>query len=200
MRIGPKYKIARRLGAPVFEKTQTQKYALRTERKVPKRTFGISAYGKALKELQKVRFGFGTTASQLARYAKEAIAKKGTDAPERLFRRLEMRLDSAVLRAGLVSTRQAARQAVSHGHVTVNGTRVRVPSALVKKGDVIAAREGSKDSGVFRGADERLKNGAAASWLKVDLAALAATVAAEPQLDRTNSVLDFDAVIQHFRK
>lgn len=200
MRIGPKYKIARRLGAPVFEKTQTQKYALRAERKAPKRTFGISAYGKALKELQKVRFGYGTTAGQLARYAKEAIAKKGTEAPERLFRRLEMRLDSAVLRAGFAPTRQAARQAVSHGHVTVNGKKMRVPSALVGKGDVVAAREGSKDSGVFRGAEERLKTATAPAWLKIDVAALAATVVAEPQLDRTNSVLDFDAVIQHFRK
>lgn len=201
MRIGPKYKIARRLGAPVFEKTQTQKYALRAERKAPKRSsFRVSAYGLALKELQKVRYTYGTTAGQLARYAKEAIAKKGTEAPNILFRRLEMRLDSAVLRAGFAPTRQAARQAVSHGHVTVNGKKVRVPSALVKKGDVVAAREGSKDSGVFRGADERLKTMAGPSWLKVDPAVLAATVTGEPQFDPTASELSFDAVIQYFRK
>lgn len=200
MRIGPKYKIARRLGSPVFEKTQTQKYALRLERKVPKRTFGISAYGKALKEIQKVRFTYGITAGQLARYAKEAIAKKGSEAPQNLFRRLEMRLDSAVLRAGFAPTRQAARQAVSHGHVTVNGKKVRVPSALVAKGDVVAAREGSKSSGVFAAAEERSKSLTVAAWLKADVSALAATIAAEPQFDKTASELDFDAVIQHFRK
>lgn len=205
MRIGPRYKIARRLGAAIFEKTQNAKFAAKAEAKAMtgRRGRGPSPYGKALREIQKVRFTYGITAKQLKRYANESIEKKQTDASAALYERLERRLDSVVLRAGFASTRQAARQAVSHGHVTVNGRRMNIPSAAVSEGDVVAAREGSREGGVFRGFAERTKEGSGftvPSWLKVDGAKVAATVVALPTLTRGSGDLDFDAVVQHFRK
>ncbi|HEY4508017.1 MAG TPA: 30S ribosomal protein S4 [Candidatus Paceibacterota bacterium] len=207
MRIGPRYKIARRLGAAVFEKTQNAKFAAKAEAKAMtrRRGRGPSPYAKELRELQKVRFTYGVTARQLKNYANEAIATKGGDAAALIFQRLERRLDSVALRAGFAPTRQAARQMSSHGHLTVAGRRVTVPSLAVSVGDVVAAREGSRASDAFRAATERAaekREGGPAvpEWLKVDLAALSAEVAALPALVRGSTELDFDAVAQHFRK
>lgn len=207
MLIGPRHKIARRLGAAVFEKTQNAKFAAKAEAKsmAPgKRRRGPSPYGKELRELQKVRFTYGITAKQLKRYAQEGIATKGGDAASLIYQRLERRLDSVALRAGFAPTRQAARQMASHGHLVLNGRRVTIPSMAVSVGDAIVAREGSRSSGVFRGVAERAKEGGSTvnvpAWLKVDHAALAVTVEQLPTLTRGQGDLDFDAVVQHFRK
>jgi small subunit ribosomal protein S4 len=129
MIIGPKYKIARRLGAAVFEKTQTQKYAMRAARK--DKTSPImrskSEYGQGLLEKQKARMSYGVTSTQFTKYVKNALARKG-DSANHLVNYLESRLDNAVLRGGLAPTRRAARQLVSHGHINVNGSRVNIPS------------------------------------------------------------------------
>ena len=129
---GPKYKIARRLGASVFEKTSTAKFALRTERKsrnlAGKRPKARSNYGKQLIEKQKVRFTYGISEKQFRNYVREVIDKNSSNPTEALFALLEARVDSVVLRSGFVPTKQAARQAVSHGHITVNGKRITIPS------------------------------------------------------------------------
>ena len=147
MIIGPKYKIARRLGVPIFEKTQTQKYAIRAGKRAEshgnKRKGVKSGYGLGMLEKQKARWSYGITSKQFTKYVKNAIGKKGNSA-ELLIRTLEGRLDNIALRSSYAPTRQAARQMVSHGHLTVNGTIVTIPSYEVSVGDIIRIREGSK--------------------------------------------------------
>lgn len=169
MKIGPRYKIARRLGAAVFEKTQTQKYALRsTQRTQNSRPKAKSDYGLGMNEKQKARFSYGVTSKQFTNYVNKAIEKKGNSA-EMLVTLLEGRLDNVALRSGFATTRQAARQMTSHGHLTVNGKIVTIPSYQVKIGDVIGIREGSKKKGLFLNLDERLKTVKIPAWLKLNI-------------------------------
>src|SRR3990167_2188856 len=112
MRIGPKYKICKRLGASVFEKCQTQKFQLaeaRAPRKISRgKRGGGTDYGLQLLEKQKARFTYGLSESQFYRYASEAMEKRGKDSSLALIARLEARLDNVVYRAGFVKTRRAA--------------------------------------------------------------------------------------------
>ncbi|MEK9154093.1 MAG: 30S ribosomal protein S4 [Patescibacteria group bacterium] len=149
LRIKSKYKIAKRLGAGIFEQTQTQKFALSEARsqKVRRGKRGDSDYGRQLLEKQRVRYTYGISERQLSNYAKEAY--KAPDPSAYLHRSLEMRLDNVAYRAGLASTRRAARQLVSHGHALVNGKRTTTPSYAIQKGDSISVREGSRRSPLF---------------------------------------------------
>jgi small subunit ribosomal protein S4 len=108
---GPKYKIARRVGAPIFEKTQNRKYAERLERKGKGRGFSKpkSEFGLQLNEKQKARFIYGMTERQFSNYVKEALAKKTANTSSLIFQFLESRLDNVVYRLGLASTRRAGR-------------------------------------------------------------------------------------------
>jgi small subunit ribosomal protein S4 len=105
MKTGPKYKIAKRLGASVFEKTQTQKFALSAERKAKTskkgRPRGASEYGKQLLEKQKVRVTYGISERQFSKYVAQAVASKGINPAEKLHQILELRLDSVIYRLGL---------------------------------------------------------------------------------------------------
>src|ERR1700691_2395687 len=118
-----KYKIAKRLGAGIFEQTQSQKFALSEARSKKERRGGRggSDFGRQLLEKQRVRFTYGLSEKQLSNYAAAAFSSKEPSAE--LHRALEMRADSALYRAGFSSSRRAARQAVSHGHVKINGVR-----------------------------------------------------------------------------
>jgi small subunit ribosomal protein S4 len=168
MKIGPRYKIARRLETPVFEKTQTQKFILRSERKGQNRKpKARSDYGLGMMEKQKARYSYGITSKQFSNYVKKAIEKKGSSG-ELLVNLLESRFDNVALRAGFATTRQAARQMTSHGHLTINGKIVTIPSYQVKIGDVIGIREGSKKKVLFNTLDERFKNIKIPAWLKLN--------------------------------
>ncbi len=154
MKIGPKYKIAKRLGASVFEKTQTQKFALAEERaaRAKKGRRGQQTeFGKQLLEKQKVRFTYGISEKQFSNYVAAAMKTHGVPPAETLHRLLELRLDNVIYRLGLAPTRRAARQMVSHGHITVNGVKTTIPSRAMKVGDRIAVREGSKGLPLFEG-------------------------------------------------
>lgn len=104
-----------------------------------------SEYGLQLNEKQKVKFIYGLLEKQFKHYY-ELAAKKNGVTGEMLLQLLESRLDNVVYRLGLANTRREARQIVNHGHITVNGSKVDIPSYLVKPGDVIAVREKSKNS------------------------------------------------------
>ena len=112
MKIGPKFKIAKRLGAPIFEKTQTQKFALSEARggKTRQRRPGaMSDYKRQLIEKQKMRFSYGISEKQLRKYVDEAVSKSHQPIGL-LMTRLESRLDNVAYRLGLAKTRQMARQ------------------------------------------------------------------------------------------
>ena len=104
-----------------------------------------SEYGLQLNEKQKVKFIYGGLEKQFRKYYVMATKKQGITG-EMLLQILESRLDNVVFRLGLANTRREARQIVNHGHITVNGQKVDIPSYLVKPGDVIAVREQSKNS------------------------------------------------------
>lgn len=205
MKIGPRYKIARRLGAPVFEKTQTQKFAIRegqrSEKKggQGKRPKQKSEYGLGLLERQKARFSYGITSKQFTNYVKKAIATKGNSG-EMLVRSLESRLDNVALRAGFAPTRQAARQMTSHGHLTVNGGIVTIPSYQVSVGDVIGIREGSKKKALFATLDEKLKTVKIPSWLKLNFDKKEVTVEGIPQAPQSELLFNVGTVLEFFSR
>jgi len=166
---GPRYKIAKRLGASVFEKAQTQKFALSADRSAKNKKRGRgrqSEYSKQMLEKQKVRITYGLQERQFRNYVNKALSDTHDMKPiDRLHELLEMRLDNVVWRLGLAKTRRGARQMVAHGHVMVNGKKSRVPSQALKIGDKIAVRDGSKKHGVLVGFSERFEDHTLPSWL-----------------------------------
>lgn len=201
MIIGPKYKICKRLGSSVFEKCQTKQFSLASQRvrtdKKPKR--GGSDFNRQLIEKQKLRLMYSLTEKQFAAYVKEAL-ESGESPSQHLYGRLELRLDSVIFRTGLVTTRRAARQAASHGHFTVNGTRVTVPSFSLKPGDVVALRGGSSGSPLFEGIDERLKEHTRPSWITFDLEKRETRITEIPSWGSQDSLVDFGAVFEYYTR
>jgi small subunit ribosomal protein S4 len=203
MKIGPKYKIAKRLGAPIFEKTQTQKFELSVARggkRQLKRPGQASDYKRQLVEKQKMRFSYGITEKQLRRYVDEAIAKEGHQPVALLIDRLETRLDNVVYRLGLAKTRRFARQMVSHGHIVVNGKKLNIPSHKVRVGDTITVREGSRDSVMFVGLKETHDAVAVPSWLSFDAKTLTGTVKGAPQYNPTETLFDPEQVMEFYSR
>lgn len=201
MKIGPKFKIARRLGAPIFEKTQTAKYAQSVARK---ERAGIvlqrpkSEFGKSLHEKQKARLSYGLSERQFRKYVEEAL--KTANPTQKLYALLETRLDNVVYRSGLARSRAAGRQVASHGHATVNGRRVDVPSVRLRVGDTLALREGSAQSPLFAEATERMKAMAAPAWLEVNPEARTAKVVGEPVYEAGQNVFDLAVVIEFYNR
>ena len=199
MQIGPRYKKARYLGVPVFKKTQTQKFAMRSQRKTVKRRGAKSEFGKQMLEKQKARYSYGVSGGQFTNYVKKALQTPGDNA-KNLLRILEGRLDNVVLRAGFASSRSAARQMVSHGHITVNGTIVTIPSYQIKVGEIIAIREGSKKKGLFMKLEEELKNATAPAWIKVNPETKVITIDGEPTTNTTELLFDVRAVLEFYTR
>ena len=202
MRIGPKYKIARRLGAPVFEKTQTPKYALSLARKERSDNRGRrkpkSEFGRELIEKQKARFSYGIGEKQFRNYVTKAL--HSPDPVQRLFSILESRLDNLLYRAGLAKTRAQARQAANHGHIMINNARVTIPSILLSEGDVVSLRAGSASSPLFGEVAERMKTVAMPAWLKVDPANRSVTVEAQPVYVERENIFDLGVVIEFYNR
>ena len=200
---GPKYKIARKLGAPVFEKTQTQKYAQHLERKSrSKKGFAKpkSEYAFQHNEKQKAKMVYGVSEKQFANYVKQALEKKASRAVSAIYESLGLRLDNAVARLGLAPTRLAARQMVSHGHITVNGRKVTVPSYKLSIGDVIGIRKGSMDKALFASFEERFKTITVPAWLAFDFSAKTATVQGMPKMEGGNTLFDLGAVVEFYSR
>ncbi len=205
MIIGPKFKIARRLGDRIFSKTQTSKFTISgTERKVMGKRGGGrrggSEYGRQLLEKQKARFTYGVSEHQFRNYVLAARAKKGSNPAGELLTALESRLDNAVFRLGLVKSRLAARQAVAHGHILVNGRRTNVPSYTVKAGDKISVRVGSRTSGLFNDLAERLKEYTAPTWLVYDEAKWEGEIKARPELSAGESTINFSSILEFYSR
>jgi small subunit ribosomal protein S4 len=201
---GPKYKIARRLGALIFEKTQTQKYALHLERRGKNKKSGFSKqkteFGLQLTEKQKARFTYGLTEKTFSNYVKEALAKKTGNTSGTIFQFLERRLDNVMYRLGFSPTRLGARQIVSHGHILLNGKRVNVPSLRVNIGDKIEIRKGSEVKPLFATLDERIKNVTVPSWIKFDASKKVAEIQGMPILVTSENMFDLNSVIEFYSR
>ncbi len=202
MKIGPKYKIARRLGAPIFEKTQTQKYAVSAERESKSKGFsrGRTEYGTQLNEKQKARLTYNMSERQFANYVKSAIAKKTTNVSQAIFELLELRLDNVIYRLGLSPTRSGSKQVASHGHIKVNGRKVNTPSMRLKIGDQIEINDRSKDKLLFSNLDERFKDITIPSWLKFDLGKRVGTVSGLPSYVKNENMFDLNVVVELYSR
>lgn len=153
---GPSYKQSRRVNFSLSE----------TGKELARRPYGpgqhgkdrrgkLSNYAEQLKEKQKVRFMYGVNERQFKKTFKEAANMKGIHG-ENFLKLLESRLDNVVYRLGLASTRRGARQLVNHGHITVDGKKVDIPSYRVKVGSVIAVKENSIDHPAMKAALEKV--------------------------------------------
>ncbi|MFA6502637.1 MAG: 30S ribosomal protein S4 [Candidatus Paceibacterota bacterium] len=203
MKTGPRYKIAKRLGATVFEKAQTQKFAISAERsaKNKKRSRGRqSEYGKQMLEKQKVRVTYGLTEKQFRNYVKKALAAHSSKPSDRLHELLELRLDNVIWRLGLVATRRAARQMVSHGHVLVAGKKTRIPSYALSVGDVISVREGSKEHGTLVGFADRFADRKLPSWLSWNPKSMDGSVLERPTSASADVAGDLVSVLSFYTR
>jgi len=203
MRIGPKYKIARRLGERVFSKTQTTKFTVSgTEQKQrgKNRRKTMSEYGTQLIEKQKARYTYGVTEKQFSSYVKKARSIKGGNPTNELYTMLERRLDNTVYRLGLAKSRALARQMVSHGHITLNGRKVTIPSCVISKDDVVAVRGGSREKGLFKDLAENLQTHTTPNWLIFDVDKKEGVVKSIPAYGEGESNLNFSTILEFYSR
>jgi small subunit ribosomal protein S4 len=203
MKTPPRYKTAKRLGASVFEKAQTQKFALSADRSAKNKRRGRgrqSEYGKQMLEKQKVRMTYGLPERQFRNYVNKALEAHSAQPSDRLHELLELRLDNVVWRLGLAKTRRGARQMVAHGHVMVDGKKSRVPSQMLSVGSKIAVREGSKEHGVLVGFADRFHERPLPSWLSWDLAKMEGTVKERPTAASADPAGDLVSVLSFYTR
>jgi len=136
-------------------------------------------YGKQLREKQKAKRIYGLSERQFSNLFRESVKKRGNSG-ETLVQFLETRLDNVVFRAGFVKTRAAARQAVSHAHIAVNGERVNIPSYRVRPGEVISIRASKKQKPLWKTLGETLGKKETVSWLTVNPAEASVKIVSLP--------------------
>ena len=136
-------------------------------------------YGLQMREKQKTRRYYGVLEKQFVNYYEEAARKEGMTG-ENLICLLERRLDNVVYRMGFAASHKEARQLVLHGHFTLNGKKVNIPSLIVKAGDVVAVKESSRDSVKIKALAEAAASMTAPKWLEVKADAMTAKVVTLP--------------------
>ena len=149
-----------------------------------------SEYATQMTEKQKVKFVYGIQEKQFRNYYEKASRMAGNTGEE-LLTFCERRLDNVVYRLGFANTRRQARQLVNHGHITVNGNRVNIPSYLIKAGDVVAVSEKASSNAFFKKLKEDDAFVAAPKWLDRDKNTLQGKVIAMP----TKADIDFDIAV-----
>ena len=165
---GPRSRIARKFGEPIFgpDKYLDRKNFPPGQHGLTKKRKKTSEYGVQLREKQKVKYTYGLLERQFRNFFEKASSASGVTGLV-LLQLLESRLDNVVYRLGVAPTRSAARQLVSHRHITVNGNVVNIPSMILRPGDIIGVREKSKSLEIITeclGANRRSK----LAWLEWD--------------------------------
>jgi small subunit ribosomal protein S4 len=159
-----------------------------------------SQYALQLREKQKVKRLYGLLERQFSNLMKEANRRQGQSG-EVLLLLLERRLDNAVYRAGFAPSRRAARQLVTHGHFTLNGVRVDVPSIRVKEGDVLVARDHAKNTEYFKKLDDTSPAPATIpAWLKVDRKKFQFAVTALPVRTDAEPDLNEQLIVEYYSR
>ncbi|TEB08256.1 30S ribosomal protein S4 [Pelotomaculum schinkii] len=159
----------------------------------------VSEYGLQLREKQKTRRMYGILEGQFRRYFDRAERQQGVTG-ENLLRLLERRLDNIIYRLGLGASRNEARQLVRHGHFTVNGRKVNIPSFLVKVGDVIAVRDKSKDSPRIKELMERAADRTPPAWLEYDADPAVGRVVALPARDQIDAPVQEHLIVELYSR
>ena len=193
-----KYKISRRLQAPVFEKCQTQKFVLREQNRAPKRRRGqLSSFGKQLIEKQKVRYLYNISERSLKNYVNTAVDSMG-DSVTTLAHQLEGRLDNVVYQLGLAPTRRMARQMVSHGHFTVNCRKMTIPSYQVRAKDEIGIRPQSVGTTLFTTILNSNDLKPRAEWVAWDGKKQVGTLTGMPAI--TDAIFSLPSVLEYYSR
>ena len=192
----PVLKRCRQLGIdPVVLGYSSKKESIRQ----PKRRRKESEYGMQLREKQKAKFIYGVLEKQFRGYFNKAKRQPGITG-ENLMRILESRLGNVVFRLGFARTRKEARQTVSHGHITVNGKRVDIPSYRVRPGDVVAVADKAKEMLVIKSAlvsNERMQ---VPAWLEVDIEKLQGNVLSLPNRDQIDLDINEQLIVELYSK
>ena len=195
---GPAYKRSRRVGISTLE----------NGKELVKKPYGpgqhgngrkgkLSNYGVQLVEKQKIRFIYGISEKHLKKTFERAAKLKGIHG-ENILKLLESRLDNIVYRMGLASTRSGARQFVNHGHVSVNGRKVDIPSYQVKPGDVVAVRENSKDHKAMKESLEKVTK--TVDYVSFDKNKLEGTYIRLPERSELSSDVNESLVVEFYNK
>ena len=158
-----------------------------------------SEYGQQLREKQKAKFIYGVLEKQFRGYYEKAKKLNGVTG-DNLMILLETRLDNVVFRLGFARTRKEARQTVRHGHITVNGKRVDIPSYRVKAGDVVAVAPKAKELLPIKESLISSEHMAVPSWLEVDIEKLQGTVLQLPTRDQIDLDIDAQLIVELYSK
>ena len=195
---GSVYRKARRLG---FSVTETGKEIAKRPN-IPGQHGGnrgkkLSNYGTQLQEKQKLRFMYGLTEKQFRKTFNEAGKMKGVHG-EDLLKLLESRVDNLVYRIGFATTRRGARQLVNHGHITVNGKKVDIPSYRCKPGDVIAIKENDRELAIVKSSLEAKNN--RVEFVTFDDKKLSGTYVRFPERNELNADINESLIVEFYNR
>jgi small subunit ribosomal protein S4 len=196
---GPTTKIARKFGEPIFgpDKSFEKKNYPPGQHGLAKKRRKTSEYGIQLKEKQKVKYTYGLLEKQFRNLYDKASRMKGRKG-ENLILLLESRLDNIVFRTGIAPSRAAARQLVTHRHITLNGELCNIPSTQVKPGDVVAVRERSKS---LESIQESVSRGSARhSWIEWDPSSLSAKYLNLPVRSEVPETINEQLIVELYSK
>ncbi len=203
---GPVCRLCRREGTKLFlkgERCLTGKCAIDRRSTAPGQHGAANKkmreYGLQMREKQKTRRYYGVLEKQFVNYFEEADRKEGMTG-ENLICLLERRLDNVVYRMGFAASHKEARQLVLHGHFTVNGKKVNIPSLIIKAGDVISVKEASRDSVKFKALAEAAANANAPKWLEVKAEAMTATVLTLPAREDVDFDFNEQLIVELYSK
>ncbi len=198
---GPTAKISRRFGVELFGASKAF-----ARRPFPPGQHGARAgrkkksdYGVMLAEKQKLRFMYGVLEGQFRKYYEEAARRSGVTG-DILLQLLELRLDNIIYRLNFASTRAAARQMVSHGHVCVNGHKVNIASYSCKPGDVITVAAKARSQALANRFMELAANATTPDWLEVDAAKLSAKVARIPSVEEIAPIVNVQMIVEFYSR
>ena len=196
---GPTSRIARRFGEPIFgpDKALARKAYAPGQHGNQRRRCKESAYGVQLMEKQKAKFTYGILEKQFSNLFKEALRMKGVTG-ENLLQMCEMRLDNVVFRLGIAPTRRAARQLVTHNHITVNGNNINVPSYALKVEDLVSVRERSKSLEVI--ANSLSVNSSQMEWLEFNIETKVGKVIAAPDRSQIPENIKEQVIVELYSK
>ena len=203
---GPVCRLCRREGTKLFlkgERCLTGKCALDRRSTAPGQHGAANKkmreYGLQMREKQKTRRYYGVLEKQFVNYFEDADRKEGMTG-ENLICLLERRLDNVVYRMGFAASHKEARQLVLHGHFTVNGKKVNIPSLIIKAGDVISVKEASRDSVKFKALAEAAATANAPKWLEVKAEAMTATVLTLPAREDVDFDFNEQLIVELYSK
>ena len=198
---GPKAKLVRKFGENIFGNPKFDKILSNKPYGPGQHGAGrkrVSDYGIQLKEKQKLKIMYGLFEKQFRNLFKKADQMRGITG-ENLLKLLERRLDNTIYRLGFATSRQQARQVVSHRHITVNGKSVNIPSYSLKPGDVIAVRDKSKKMDVFHNA-LRIRKSNPYEWIEVEKANLSGTFLSVPEREEIPVNVNEQLIVELYSK